>query len=416
MFREEVLNARTDRLHGPIMMVRPLSSWILVASSVVIVTCILAYLVLGSYTKRATATGSLLPVNGMVRIVPPVAGVVSERHVEEGQLVHKGDILFILSDERSQVSDGKTHSLRETHTLSLDQRHASLRQARKAAELLAEQTTQGLRNRILMQRDALSRNRQQVDLQQGRVASADRVLQQYRALAKEQFISALALQEKEDAVAAQRAQLLSLQLQSTELKQALVAAEDELRQLPARTEQTMADLDREIGALTQEAAELQTRDRYAITAPMDGVVTSITAQFGQSTNGQALANLLPVSAQLEAHLYLPSKAVGFVEVGQKVRLRYQAYPYQKFGQYGGVVKEVARSPIQVSELPLTLPIASQEGVYRVTVALDTQHITAYDEKIKLRPGMVLEADIEQDSRPLIEWILEPLYSFNKYLS
>ena len=336
--------------------------------------------------------------------------------MEEGQRVRRGDILFVLTDERSQVSGGHIVTLREVHATSLEQRRTSLQKAREAGQLLAKQTRRGLQNRIAMLRDELSRNDQQIDLQQGRVDSATQVLQRYRQLAQERFISALALNEKEDAVAAQRAQLLSLQRQNTELKRNLAAAKDELRQVPIRTEQTLADIDRDLGALAQETAELQTRDRYAITASMDGVVTSITAQLGQTVNGQAMASLLPVDAQLEASLYLPSRAVGFVEIGQKVRLRYQAYPYQKFGQYDGEVKEIARSPIPVSELPVVLPLASHEGVYRVTVKLAAQHILAYGERVALRSGMVLEADIEQDRRRLIEWIFEPLYGLHKYFS
>ncbi|WP_077296504.1 HlyD family efflux transporter periplasmic adaptor subunit [Aquaspirillum sp. LM1] len=187
-----------------------------------------------------------------------------------------------------------------------------------------------------------------------------------------------------------------------------------MHQIPTRTDQELADIDRDFGVLAQETAELQTRDRYAITAPLDSIVTSITAQVGQPINGQALAILLPVDAQLEANLYLPSRAIGFIEIGQKVRLRYQAYPYQKFGQYDGIVKEIARSPIPVNELPMASPLISQEVVYRVTVKLAAQYILAYGKQIMLRPGMALEADIEQERRRLIEWILEPLYGFHKY--
>lgn len=107
--------------------------------------------------------------------------------------------------------------------------------------------------------------------------------------------------------------------------------------------------------------------------------------------------------------------MGFVEIGQKVRIRYQAYPYQKFGQYDGIVEEISRNPIQVGDIPTTLPLAIQEGVYGVSVRLSSQTIVVYGREIALRPGMIMEADIEQDRRRLIEWIIEPLYGFEKYL-
>ncbi|WP_171982084.1 biotin/lipoyl-binding protein [Aquaspirillum sp. LM1] len=223
MFRKEVLNARAEHKHGSVILIRPVSSWIFVACTVFIVASITAYLVLGSYTKRATATGSLLPVNGLVRIIPPIAGMVSERRVEEGQHVRKGDILFVLSDERSQVNGGKIIALREIHATSLEQRRISLQRAREASQLLAKQAQHGLKNKIVMLKNELSHNNQQVDLQKSRVNAAIKILQKHRQLEQEQFISTLALQEKEDAVAAQRSQLLSLQRQNTELKRNLVA-------------------------------------------------------------------------------------------------------------------------------------------------------------------------------------------------
>lgn len=416
MFRKEVLDARSERLHGAIVLVRPVSSWLLVAVAALVTGCAIAYLVLGSYTKKATAMGTLIPVNGMVRITPSLAGVVSECHVKEGQRIQAGDVLFVLTDERRQINGKHIQAFGEVRTASLEQQRASLHKAKDSSRLLASQTLQGQRSRLEMLHDELSRNFQQIELQRSRVDSAEQILQRHRKLADEKFISVLALQEKEEAVAAQRASLLGLQRQNTELKRSILAIEDEIRQLPARTEQALANIERDLGVLEQEAADLQTRDRYAITAPMEGVVTSITAQVGQPTNGQPLAVLLPVDAQLEANLYLPSRAIGFIAVGQKVRLRYQAYPYQKFGQYDGEVKQVARSPIQMGELPVSLPTLNQEGVYRVTVSLAHQHILAYGDKIQLRPGMVLEADIEQDRRRLIEWILEPLYGIRKYLT
>lgn len=412
MFREEVLGAQVGRTHGPILLVRPVASWCFVVVAAVIVVCLLTYLILGAYTKRITATGVLLPVNGMIRIVPPVAGVITERRVSEGQRVRKGDILFVLMDTRSQRSGSDIQTLQQAHHASFRQRRASLLKAQDAQRQLAEQTQQGLQQRLLMLRAEIAGNHQQIALQHSRVGRADTVLQRYRQLAQARFVSSLDLEEKKDVIAEQRLQLFSLQQQTIELKRTLAASEDDLRQLPVRTAQALAEIDRELGALGLEETDVQTHDGYAITAPLEGVVTSVTARVGQSTYGQALATVLPLHAPLEAQLYLPSRSVGFVATGQQVRLRYQAYPYQKFGQYAGVVTEVARSPISSNELPLALPSVIQEGVYRVTVQLARQSILAYGKPIALQPGMVLEADIAQDRRRLIEWLLEPLYGLH----
>jgi membrane fusion protein len=100
-----------------------------------------------------------------------------------------------------------------------------------------------------------------------------------------------------------------------------------------------------------------------------------------------------------------------VAPGQTVRLRYAAYPYQKFGIGIGVVEAIEQSPYAPQELPAqvaaTLP--SGEPVYRIVVGLDRQTVAAYGDEQPLKPGMVIEADIVQDRRRLVEWLLEPIY-------
>jgi membrane fusion protein len=94
-----------------------------------------------------------------------------------------------------------------------------------------------------------------------------------------------------------------------------------------------------------------------------------------------------------------------------VLLRYQAFPYQKFGLQGGQVVQVSRSPLQASELagvPLPKSEGEAEPLYRITVTLDKQAVAAYGREQALAPGMQLEADVLLDRRRLIEWIFEPL--------
>ena len=121
--------------------------------------------------------------------------------------------------------------------------------------------------------------------------------------------------------------------------------------------------------------------------------------------------MLPKDARLEAELLVPSRAIGFIEPGDTVLLRYQAYPYQKFGHQSGTVKRISRSALNQTELQTLLGSAAQtEPLYRVTVSLAKQAIIAYGQTEPLRPRMALEADVLGERRRLIEWVFEPLYS------
>jgi membrane fusion protein len=144
--------------------------------------------------------------------------------------------------------------------------------------------------------------------------------------------------------------------------------------------------------------------------------------------GQALATLIPaqpgrpdVPPKLEVHLYVPSRTAGFVAPGQHVLIRYQAFPYQKFGLQKGVVTDVSTTPFAPSELPQNIASTilmnaqqngqgfnGSEALYRIKVIPEKQTIEAYGRPQALKPGMTLEADVMQDSRKIWEWIAEPL--------
>ena len=110
---------------------------------------------------------------------------------------------------------------------------------------------------------------------------------------------------------------------------------------------------------------------------------------------------------MQAHLYAPSRAIGFIRPGNTVLLRYQAYPYQKFGHARGTVLSISRSAMSGDDMPAA---AGREALYRITVSLHNQTMRAYGQAYALQPGMLVDADILLEQRMLYEWALEPLFS------
>ena len=107
--------------------------------------------------------------------------------------------------------------------------------------------------------------------------------------------------------------------------------------------------------------------------------------------------------------------MGFLRPGQRVLLRYEAFPYQKFGHQEGTVAVVSRSALSPAELPASVAglahlAGKTDPVYRVTVALSSQSVRAYGSAVDLSPGMQLDADVVLENRRLVEWMLEPLFT------
>ena len=125
---------------------------------------------------------------------------------------------------------------------------------------------------------------------------------------------------------------------------------------------------------------------------------------------------MPADSRLEAELLAPSASIGFIRTGERVLLRYAAFPYQKFGSYWGTVTESPTRRLQPDELKAfvpSIPDADQSKTfYRVTVEPDSPNVIAYGREQTVEVSMQVDAGVLLDRRPIYEWILEPLYGMN----
>jgi membrane fusion protein len=409
VFRPEALEHREHGWLGSIQLIRPVPLAVLTAFAVLVAVAVGAYLVLGEYTRKARVSGYLVPDRGVIRLLTPQAATVLESHVAEGGAVRRGEVLFVLAVGQTTPS-GDTQAAVQS---SIASRALSLQGAASQRGLLEQSQLAAIDRQVdEMQRELVSM-KSEADLQRQRLALAEQAQAQYESLRNDNFVSSAQVRTKAEEVLNVRAQLQGLERQRAARLREIAALQAQRRELPLQAQSAQGAIDRELAALAQQAAETEARRRIVVRAPQDGIVSGVLAAPGQSvTPAVALASLLPAGAKLQAQLFAPSSAVGFVRANQQVQLRYQAFPYQKFGHQSGEVIQVSRSPLQASDLAgLALPAAlsaSGEPLYRITVALDRQSVAAYGQAQPLVPGMQLEADVLLDRRRLIEWLFEPV--------
>ena len=409
LFRPEALTNHQRDWLGSVQLIRPVSLAVLTGLVVLTAAAVATYLSLGEYTRKARVSGYLVPDRGVIRLVTPQAATVVESHAAEGQAVHRGDVLFVLAVGQTTLS-GDTQAAVQS---SLALRERSLQGAARERTELEKNQLGALDTQIADMRRELGGMAIEADLQRQRLVLAQEALAQYESLRNENFMSAGQVRTKAEEVLAVKAQLQSLERQRSTRLREIASLEAQRRELPLRTRTAQGEIDRDLAALAQQTAENEARQRIVVRAPQDGVVSGVLAAPGQNvTPAVALASLLPADAKLQAHLFAPSSAVGFVRPDQTVQLRYQAFSYQKFGHQAGAVAQVSRSPLQAAELAgLPLPAAMSAGgepLYRITVTLNQQSVAAYGQPQALSPGMQLEADVLLDRRRLIEWLFEPV--------
>jgi len=411
LFRHQALSAQQPKWMGDIVLIRPISFTFLTLFAIMMASIVCGFLTWGTYTKRSTVIGQLTPDTGLLKIYVPQPGIVLEKHVVEGQAVKANDILYVLSSERHSSRLGDTQAAISNQ---VELRQASLRDEMQKTHSLQQEERAGLIKKIDALKNELTQLASQIEGQGARVKLSGETVARYQSLLDQDYISKEQLQQKQEELLDQKARLQSLQRDHISIGRELSAQQTELAGLSLKHQNAIAQIERLLSSTGQELTESEAKRRLVITATQSGIATAVIAEVGQSVDGnRPLVSIVPQGASLRADLYAPSRAIGFVKPGDKVLIRYQAYPYQKFGHQGGAVEAVAKTALPTQELnglPTPTGNSSNEPLYRVSVKLAAQTVNAYGKAQPLQAGMLLDADVLQEKRRLYEWVLEPLYS------
>jgi membrane fusion protein len=404
IFRPEALESQRSSWAGEIRLIRPLSLTLLTAAAVGAAVALGVFLFAAEYTRKVRVSGVLVPERGVIRLVAPQEALLAERRVAEGARVRAGDVLFVLSLDRAAASGDTQAAVQRTITA----REKSLVDAAAQQQALHDSQVASLSRRASdMQREQAALDAE-LSLSAQRIKLAEEAKARVESLRSDNFVSSAQVQTKVEELLALQAQRQSIERQRAALARDLSALDAQRREAPLDNAKKLGEIERERAELAQQGAESEARRSLVIRAPQDGVVSGVIAQPGQTvTPGVALASLVPADARLQAHLYAPSSAVGFLRAEQPVLLRYEAFPYQKFGSQSGRIEQVSLAPLAPSEVT-GLSAVTREPMYRIAVTLDRQDMPTADTARPLVPGMQLEADVPIERRRLIEWLFAPV--------
>ncbi|MGP5791073.1 HlyD family secretion protein [Psychrobacter celer] len=412
IFRTEVLEAKSQKWAGNVILTRPFSFTFLTICSVAVGLVIIIFITFGGYTKRNTVQGQLVPKDGLVQVYSSSQGLISKQLVTQGQVIKKDDALYSISTARYDNEGSASVAIDKELENKAVALNVEKYQVNKAHELQVQI--------YLMQKSRLESELNQIvasiKLQEEEIETKRRLYDSYSsiveigAVSKEDFDSKkmeyLLAMERKDSLENNK---FSLEKQVSEQLYAI-------EQLKHEHKNQLSQLDRLSYDNEQQSVEVKSGESLVIRASQPGVVSSIYAQTGQYIDpSKPLMTILPQSNVLIAQLYVPDRAIGFMNVGDIVLLRYQAYPYQKFGHAKAKISSIAKTAMAAQNIPSIGTVSLQEQMnnepmYLVQAILNRQDIKAYGKDLPLQVGMTLEADVLQERRKLYEWVLEPIYS------
>jgi membrane fusion protein len=410
LFRSQVAAARRNAWLGDAQLVQPLPLRVVAFVCLVLMLSAVAYSVIGVYTRRVHALGVLTPDVGLITVASPVAGRISSSGANEGDHVTKGQLLYTVDLDAVSASGPTQKRVIEELGLQKD----SIVKQRMLRASTAESEKRALEEQVKNLEAQSVQLNEQIALQ-GKLVPPLKARVETLAKAVSNGIARSAdLQTQNYLYMQATAQLAQFNQASLQIEGKIDDVKAKLTTFDSKLAQDLAEMDRKSAQLEQQIAESEAKQSIEIRAPESGVLTSIRVQAGQNVSrGAVLLTLLPNEGRLQANLFVDSSAIGFVEKGAVVMLRYAAFPFQRFGLYRGVVTEVTRAPVETGDAldasGLKDTDKARGGVYRIVVRPDRKTVTAYGEERPLEAGMRVEADIALEKRPLYRWLFDPLY-------
>ena len=415
LFREDAIEAQKSNWIGDVILLRPFSFTVLTSFAATFAILILIFLFFGSYTKRSTVSGQLMPNTGLIRVYAQEGGIVTEKFVKEGQAVKKNQPLYTLSLTRFSDAGNYNESLEQ----QINIKQGTLDLEKQKSQDLHRNTYDQTESEISALNLEIDKLNMLIQEQKQRLELAQQNVNRYQDLRDKDYISAEELQAKQDIYLEHKLRLQSYEREKIGKLAELANKQLVQKSLASKLSNDISNLDRQIATNKQELIENKAKNSLLVRANGSGVVTSINAEVGQQISQNVpILNIVPDHSILEAHLYVPSSAIGFIKEDQPVKLRFQAYPYQKFGQAKGKIISISETTMNTQELNSMgensqgTQTQQNEPVYLVKVQLDSQSMKAYGEAKALKVGMAFDADILQEKRKLYEWVLEPLFSIS----
>lgn len=417
MFRQEALEHHSRKWKSTAVLISSVPSWLVCSVSFTLITAFILFVTFGSYTRRENIVGEITMQTHPIILTANKSGYISETYIKPNQAVKKGEPLFkITLDRISKSGDTSLNSIQ------------SLREQIKGVELgirllrKNEQETIASLNNQIENNEKLYRERSKY------LNELAQTMNKYFALIKTYENLLKKGDSSHDEVNNQRSRYFSQKSLYDDVKKELVQQESTILSLKNEIETQKTNFRNQIIRYEMQKSDLDIRllefesvSELTVNSPIDGVVDSVSATVGQVVKeGDPLSQLSPVEkGKYQLVMWVPNSAISFVKLNDEINIRYEAFPFEKFGQFKGNIRSISTLPASLQELSFykNMPLESNQNIplYKITVEIPDQNIQYNQKTLFFMSGMKAEATLFLEKRKLYEWMLFPLYELTKHM-
>ncbi len=412
LFRKDAIENRKMKWRGRAILLPGIPLWLIVLGCVFFLSAFLTFVITGNYTRRINVSGEITTWPRAVNIYSGVQGVVVKQFVQEGKTINKGEPIYQIDVSKSTrsgvVSDNQRRDI-ENQLVHVDNIISRLEESKKTTLSTLEKQRSQYSEAFKRSSDIIKRAEEGIRIMKNNMENY-RHYQSNGLITKDQLTNQIALYYQ------QQNNLLSLSGQNEQNALQVTSLESQIQTQAAEFDNRIYQMELQRYELQKELVNTDAGGEIIVRALSNGKVDSMSVTVGQMVNaGDSLLQIIPKNIKnYYLVMWVPNDAVPYIAVGDKVNVRYEAFPAEKFGQFSATVRTLSKTPASPQEM-LTYQGAprSLQGdaipYYKVIVKPDKQVIAYNGKSLPLENGMKAQSTLFLEKRKIYQWMLSPFY-------
>lgn len=412
VFRKDLLESRKMLWRGRALLLPGIPPLLVIFVCIIFLTVFLSFIITGSYTRRVNVSGEITTWPRPVNIYSSVQGFIVKQFVTEGQEIRKGEPVYQIDVSRSTSSGVVSENQRK----DIENQLARIANIISRLEDSKKATLQTLEKQKMQYHEAFERSTAIIRRAEEGIRIMKNNMNNYRTYQEKGLINKDQLTNQTALYYQQQNNFLSLSGQNEQNALQITSLESQIKIQAADFDNRIYQMELQRYELQKELINTDINGEVIIRALSDGKIDSLSVTVGQMVSaGDSLLQIIP--DQIKDHylvVWAPNDAVPYISTGDRVNIRYEAFPAEKFGQFAATVLLVSKTPASAQEM-LTYQGAPKNNqnisvpYYKIIVRPELQKIR-YDGKfLPIENGMKAQITLFLEKRKIYQWMLSPFY-------
>jgi membrane fusion protein len=412
LFRTEALQNRQRKWQGKALLLTRIPFWVTAGLCFFFITAFLIFVIAGSYTRRVNVSGEITTFPRAANVYSGVQGVIVKQFVSEGQNIKAGTPVYRIDVSKST----RTGVISDNQRKDLDKQLERIRQITARLEASKQSTLAMLTKQKEQYSSALKRSADILQRAREGLRFMKENMENYRHYQARGLINRDQLTTQVALYYQQQNSLLGLSGQNEQNALQVTVLESQIQTRAAEFDNQIHQMELQYYELQKERLSIDAGGEIIVRSLTDGRVNSLSVTVGQMVNtGDSLLQIIPDKIEhYSLILWVPNDAVPYVSAGDRVNIRYDAFPSEKFGQFPGKLSVISKAPASPQEMMTYqgAPSPSLSGgkpYYKVIVRPDDQSIRYNGRRLHLENGMKAQSTLFLETRKIYQWMLSPFY-------